>query len=72
MNRRIIIALLIMILPFAADAQLGGLINKVKSKAKQRVDNRVDKEIDKSLDEVEGVKKPEASKSGSSNQESKY
>jgi OOP family OmpA-OmpF porin len=68
MNRRIIIALLIMILPFAADAQLGGLINKVKTKAKQRADNRIDREIDKSLDEVEGVKKAEPAKSGSSNQ----
>jgi OmpA-OmpF porin, OOP family len=58
MNRRIIIALLIMIMPFAVDAQLGGILNKVKNKAKQRADNRIDKEIDKSLDEVEG-KKPE-------------
>ena len=57
MNRRIIIALLIVILPFAADAQLGGLLNKVKNKAKQRADNKIDKEIDKSLDEIEGTKK---------------
>lgn len=59
MNRRIIIALLIMVMPFAVDAQLGGLLNKVKNKAKQRADNRVDKEIDKSLDEIEGTKKTE-------------
>ncbi len=59
MNRKIIIALLIAVLPFTADAQLGGLINKVKNKAKQRADNKVDREIDKSLDEIEGKKKTE-------------
>ena len=51
MNRKIIFALLIAILPFAAEAQLGGLLNKVKNKAKQRADNKIDREIDKSLDE---------------------
>ena len=58
MNKKIVIAILIAVLPFAADAQLGGLMNKVKNKVKQRADNRVDKEIDKSLDEIEGTKKP--------------
>lgn len=59
MNRKILIALLIAVLPFTVEAQLGGLINKVKNKAKQRVDNKIDKEIDKSLDEIEGKKKAE-------------
>ncbi len=57
MNRKIIIALLIAFLPFAAGAQLNGIMNKVKSKTKQRVDNKVDKEIDKTLDEIEGTPK---------------
>lgn len=56
MNRKIIIALLIAALPFAADAQFSGILNKVKTKAKQRADNKIDREIDKSLDEVEGKK----------------
>jgi outer membrane protein OmpA-like peptidoglycan-associated protein len=59
MNTKIIIVLLIAIIPFTAEAQLGGLLNKVKNKTKQRVDNKIDKEIDKSLDEVEGKKKSE-------------
>ncbi len=59
MNRKIIIALLIAVMPFAAEAQLGGLLNKVKNKTKQRADNKIDREIDKSLDEVEGKKKNE-------------
>lgn len=59
MTRKIIIALLIVAMPFAADAQLGGLLNKVKNKAKQRADQKIDHEIDKSLDEVEGKKKTE-------------
>jgi len=57
MNRKIIIALLIAFLPFAAGAQLNGIMNKVKNKTKQRVDNKVDKEIDKTLDEIEGTPK---------------
>jgi len=57
MNRKIIIASLIAFLPFAADAQLNGLMNKVKNKTKQRVDNKVDKEIDKTLAEAEGTPK---------------
>ena len=56
MNRKIIIALLIAALPFAADAQFSGILNKVKTKAKQRADNKIDREIDKSLDEIEGKK----------------
>jgi outer membrane protein OmpA-like peptidoglycan-associated protein len=59
MKRKFVIALLIASLPLIADAQIGGLLNKVKNKAKQRVDNKVDQEIDQSLDEIEGKKKPE-------------
>src|SRR5688572_3554052 len=50
MNRRLIIAILIAFLPFAAGAQLNGIMNKVKNKAKQTADNKVDKEIDKTFD----------------------
>lgn len=56
MNKTILIALLITALPFVADAQFSGILNKVKTKAKQRADNKIDREIDKSLDEVEGKK----------------
>lgn len=62
MNLKLPIVILIAILPFTADAQLGGLVNKVKNKTKQRIDNKIDKEIDKSLDEIEGKKKTGTSK----------
>jgi DNA integrity scanning protein DisA with diadenylate cyclase activity len=54
MKSKFIIAALVMMLPFFADAQLKGLMNKVKNKVDQRIDHKVDKQIDKSLDEVEG------------------
>jgi OmpA-OmpF porin, OOP family len=57
MNRKLLFILLIATLPFAADAQFNGILNKVKNKAKQRADNKVDKEIDKTLDEIEGSAK---------------
>lgn len=44
----------IIILPFSASAQLGGLLNKAKNKVNQRIDNKVDKEMEKSLDKIEG------------------
>jgi OOP family OmpA-OmpF porin len=44
----------ILLAPTFADAQFGGLLNKVKSKTQQRIDNQVDKAIDKSLDQAEG------------------
>jgi OmpA-OmpF porin, OOP family len=57
MNKKIII-LLLAVIPFMAQAQLGGFINKVKNKvnqkANQRIDNKVEKAIDEGLDEVEG------------------
>jgi hypothetical protein len=59
MNRKIIIVLLIVVLPFAAEALFSGILNKVKNKAKQRADNKIDREIDKSLDQTEGTKKAE-------------
>ena len=62
MNRKIIFVLLVAILPFTVEAQLGGILNKVKNKAKQRADNKIDREIDKSLDEMEGKKKAEMEK----------
>ena len=57
MNRKLLFILLIATLPFAADAQFNGILNKVKNKAKQRADNTVDKETDKTLDEIEGSTK---------------
>ncbi|MGC4100751.1 OmpA family protein [Ferruginibacter sp.] len=57
MKKKIIIALLA-IIPFAANAQLKGLMNKVKNKVNQRADSKVDKEIDKTLDKVEGKDAP--------------
>ena len=56
MKKLFIIAILSALLPVAAEAQLGGLINKVKNKAKYRADQKIDKEIDKALDEAEGKK----------------
>jgi OmpA-OmpF porin, OOP family len=53
MNKKIIIAILA-IMPLIANAQIGGLLNKVKNKVNQRAENKVDKAIDKALDKVEG------------------
>jgi OOP family OmpA-OmpF porin len=49
-----IILLSLLSLPFFAQAQLGGLMNKVKNKTQQRIDNKVDKAIDNGLDKMEG------------------
>jgi outer membrane protein OmpA-like peptidoglycan-associated protein len=54
MTKKIFIIVLLLAGSYLSQAQLGGLINKVKNKAKDRVDRKVDKEIDKTLDEVEG------------------
>lgn len=59
MKKLVILPILLVSFSLIADAQLGGLMNKVKSKVKQRTDQKVDREIDKTLDEVEG-KKPAA------------
>ncbi len=61
MNRKFIVAALVVLLPFVADAQLNNILNKVKNKAKNRADQKVDKEIDNALDELEGKKKAEPS-----------
>lgn len=54
MKQRIFTILLIAMLPVAADAQLKGILNKVKNKSNQRANDKIDKAIDKGLDEVEG------------------
>jgi OOP family OmpA-OmpF porin len=54
MKQRILAILLIALIPMAADAQLKGILNKVKNKANQRANDKVDKSIDKGLDEIEG------------------
>src|SRR5947207_9268054 len=56
MNPKSIIAGLIVILPLFANAQLRGLMNKIKNKVDQRVDNKVDQQIDKTLNDIEGKK----------------
>lgn len=53
MNRKTIILLLILS-PLFTQAQLGGLLNKVKNKVNNRVDKKVDNTIDKTLDKAEG------------------
>ena len=49
MNRKFIFVLLIAVLPFAADAQFNGILNKVKSKAKQRADSKLTKRLTRRL-----------------------
>lgn len=53
-----LLALLIISLPVAASAQLGGFLKKVKNsvenKIEQRAETKVNKEVDKALDEAEG------------------
>ncbi|MBC7849828.1 MAG: OmpA family protein [Chitinophagaceae bacterium] len=57
MSKKIIVVLLTLT-PFIADAQLKGILNKVKNKVENQVENRVDKKVDKqiekTLDEIEG------------------
>lgn len=54
MKQRLLVILLVAIVPMAADAQLKGILNKVKNKSNQRANDKIDKAIDKGLDEVEG------------------
>jgi outer membrane protein OmpA-like peptidoglycan-associated protein len=56
MKKLLFMILLAATLPVVAEAQLGGLLNKVKNKTKQRADQKVDNGIDKTLDEIEGKK----------------
>lgn len=56
MIQRILIVLLVATIPMVADAQLKGILNKVKNKSNQRANEKIDKAIDKGLDEVEGKK----------------
>ncbi len=56
MKRIFVVGVLIAALTYTGNAQLGGLLNKVKNKAKNRADQKVDKEIDKTLDQIEGKK----------------
>lgn len=46
--------LAILIFPFAAQAQLGGLLGKAKNKTEQRIDKRTDRAMDDALDKLEG------------------
>ena len=53
-----LLILLVFLCPFLGNAQLKGIMNKVKNKVNQRIDNKVDKEIDKALDKAEGKETP--------------
>lgn len=53
MNKHIAAALMLL-LPALCQAQLGGLMKKVKNKAEQRLEQKVDRGIDRSLDQLEG------------------
>lgn len=64
MKSTLFVALLVVILPFCAHAQLKGLVNKVKSKVDQRVDNKVNQQIDKTLDDIEGKNNKEVATNG--------
>jgi OmpA-OmpF porin, OOP family len=64
-----IVLLLLIVTPFVSNAQLGGLINKVKNKVNNRVDRKVDAEIEKNLDKVEG-KQPAPSSTSKTNEPS--
>ncbi|HLO79649.1 MAG TPA: OmpA family protein [Chitinophagaceae bacterium] len=62
-----IVLLLIAIMPFLAQAQIGrSILNKAKDKINQRIDKKVDSTIDNSLDEIEGKKSNSASPSAPS------
>lgn len=52
--KNFVVATLVATFPFVSTAQLGGLVNKVKTKVNQRVDQKVDQAIDKGLDKAEG------------------
>lgn len=70
MTKRIFLLLALVAGSYCADAQLGGLLNKVKNKAKDRADRRLDSEIDKGLDKAEGKStKPSSSDNTSSKKE---
>lgn len=54
MKQKIVVVCCLLVLPFALQAQIGGIMNKVKNKVKQRVDHKIDQAIDKTLDKAEG------------------
>jgi OmpA-OmpF porin, OOP family len=57
MHKKIMVAVIIL-LPFAATAQLNKFITKARDKVNQRIDNKADKGIDKTLDQIEGKPTP--------------
>ncbi len=58
MYQKFIIAALVIVLPFAAEAQLQGVLNRAHNKVQQRANQKIDKEIDKTLDKAEGKDQP--------------
>lgn len=52
--KRLLPIVLVLLVPFATQAQFGRLTNKIKSKATQRADAQADKAIDNTLDKIEG------------------
>ncbi|HEY0355285.1 MAG TPA: hypothetical protein VGC29_03725, partial [Flavisolibacter sp.] len=61
----------ILLIPFAAPAQLNKFINKAKAKVNQRIDNKVDKEMDNTLDQLEGKEPAKESQTTGTKTESK-
>lgn len=62
MKKYVCLAIVAILCSHISDAQLGGLMNKVKNKVKQRTDQKVDNHIDKTLDDIDG--KPASTGSG--------
>ena len=60
MNIKCLLLLLLVSGPLLSNAQLKGIMNKVKNKVNQRIDKKVDDEINKTLDKAEGKEQPPA------------
>ncbi|MES2777554.1 MAG: OmpA family protein [Bacteroidota bacterium] len=59
MRNKLVIAILALA-PIFTNAQLSGLLKKIKNKVDQRADKKVNEAIDNTLDQVEGKKKDQA------------
>lgn len=68
--KKVFFAAILMIMPFAMQAQLGkSLLNKVKSKLQQRANTKIDRAIDNTLDTVENSVKKDENTTGSASDE---
>ena len=66
MKLRYFLILLLMSAPFLGNAQLKGIMNKVKNKVNQQVDKKVDNEIDKVFNKTDGKEQAPAQPAKSS------